>query len=265
LEKAFLKGIFFRAASSLDGLNRYAYCHNNPVKYVDPTGNITQEQGMALATGKATSVTTYNGDGTMTTTWANGKTWTGPSNNGNPSPTPNQPPTPTPTISPDEDKSSDDDQLGPLALNPNKDKDDKDDNDKNNKNRHTKDQEALFELIKSKIKNGDRLTPAEAEIVKGWGKEVGWEPEDHTSPEKAKHWVKGPHIHIGPIDHVPVDKKSSIEAIDAGRVAAILATLGMIAKAAEIVSGKAISPVMNFCPNNGINDMMYNYDPSQVY
>jgi RHS repeat-associated protein len=32
-------GRFIQADVLLDGLNRYAYGHNNPVKYVDPTGN----------------------------------------------------------------------------------------------------------------------------------------------------------------------------------------------------------------------------------
>jgi RHS repeat-associated protein len=33
-------GRFLQADSVLDGLNRYAYCHNNPVKYTDPTGHV---------------------------------------------------------------------------------------------------------------------------------------------------------------------------------------------------------------------------------
>jgi RHS repeat-associated protein len=31
-------GRFIQPDSKLDGLNRYAYCHNNPVRYTDPTG-----------------------------------------------------------------------------------------------------------------------------------------------------------------------------------------------------------------------------------
>lgn len=30
---------FIQADTVLDGLNRYTYCHNNPVRYTDPTGN----------------------------------------------------------------------------------------------------------------------------------------------------------------------------------------------------------------------------------
>jgi RHS repeat-associated protein len=33
-------GRFIQADSKLDGLNRYAYCHNNPIRYTDPTGDV---------------------------------------------------------------------------------------------------------------------------------------------------------------------------------------------------------------------------------
>jgi RHS repeat-associated protein len=36
-------GRFIQADVLLDGLNRYSYSHNNPLKYVDPTGNYTIE------------------------------------------------------------------------------------------------------------------------------------------------------------------------------------------------------------------------------
>ena len=32
-------GRFLQADSVLDGFNRYAYCHNNPIRFADPTGN----------------------------------------------------------------------------------------------------------------------------------------------------------------------------------------------------------------------------------
>ena len=35
-------GRFIQPDTVLDGLNRYAYCWNNPMNYVDPTGNATQ-------------------------------------------------------------------------------------------------------------------------------------------------------------------------------------------------------------------------------
>ena len=31
-------GCFLQADSILDGFNRYVYCHNNPIRFVDPTG-----------------------------------------------------------------------------------------------------------------------------------------------------------------------------------------------------------------------------------
>ncbi|MBN1649487.1 MAG: VCBS repeat-containing protein [Spirochaetales bacterium] len=35
---------FIQADSVLDGLNRYTYCHNNPIIYTDPTGMITTDE-----------------------------------------------------------------------------------------------------------------------------------------------------------------------------------------------------------------------------
>ena len=37
-------GRFLQADSILDGFNRYAYCHNNPINYCDPTGRMTEEE-----------------------------------------------------------------------------------------------------------------------------------------------------------------------------------------------------------------------------
>jgi RHS repeat-associated protein len=37
-------GRFIQADSVLDGANRYAYCHNNPVRYTDPTGERTGDK-----------------------------------------------------------------------------------------------------------------------------------------------------------------------------------------------------------------------------
>ena len=36
-------GRFIQPDTILDGLNRFAYCHNNPVKYTDPTGNTADD------------------------------------------------------------------------------------------------------------------------------------------------------------------------------------------------------------------------------
>ena len=33
----------FQGKNGEGGLNRYAYCHNNPVKYTDPTGNTADD------------------------------------------------------------------------------------------------------------------------------------------------------------------------------------------------------------------------------
>jgi hypothetical protein len=49
----------------LDGLNRYAYCGNNPINYTDPTGNISQSDAMSItiAAQNAQGITPGGGGG----------------------------------------------------------------------------------------------------------------------------------------------------------------------------------------------------------
>ena len=71
--------------------------------------------------------------------------------------------------------------------------------------RHTPDQEALVEIAKDKEKRGG-VSEEEAETLVQWGTEIGLEntrgPESHPNrPEGSK-----PHIHVGPVNHIPVNK-----------------------------------------------------------
>nr|WP_330085286.1 DUF6531 domain-containing protein [Methylocystis iwaonis] len=63
----------------------------------------------------------------------------------------------------------------------------------------TPDQSALIGLCKSAKRAG--VTEAEAGILLGWALFYGIPFRDDRS---ATHWVGGPHIHVGPVNHIPV-------------------------------------------------------------
>jgi hypothetical protein len=69
--------------------------------------------------------------------------------------------------------------------------------------RFTPDQQAAVDLAKE-AKNKGNLTKPEAETLVDWGQEVGFPqsrgPETHSG---RRHGSK-PHIHVGPINHIPV-------------------------------------------------------------
>ena len=66
----------------------------------------------------------------------------------------------------------------------------------------TPNQAALVDLAKWARRLG--ATPEEAETLLKWAEEYGLKALDHTGPKDAAHWVGGPHIHIGPVSHIPV-------------------------------------------------------------
>ena len=69
-------------------------------------------------------------------------------------------------------------------------------------NEFSEDAGALIDLAKEAIRRGG-LTCAEAEAMKKWGEEYGARvrgPETHPNRPFGKY----PHIHVGPVDHVPV-------------------------------------------------------------
>ena len=65
--------------------------------------------------------------------------------------------------------------------------------------RFSANQEALIELAKEAKRDG--ISVANAATLMDWADElqVTWRDDIGTS-----HWVGGDHIHIGPIDHIPV-------------------------------------------------------------
>jgi RHS repeat-associated protein len=65
--------------------------------------------------------------------------------------------------------------------------------------RFTPNQEALVDLAKQGRRTG--VTPEEADQLLQWADEVGLQGKDHVGTE---HWVGGDHIHVGPVDHIPV-------------------------------------------------------------
>ena len=66
----------------------------------------------------------------------------------------------------------------------------------------TSDQQALVALAKELARSG--ATEEEANTMLQWAREYGLKGLDHSAPADAAHWVGGPHIHVGPIDHIPV-------------------------------------------------------------
>ena len=68
--------------------------------------------------------------------------------------------------------------------------------------RNTPDEDALIQIAKD-ARNRGGVTPEQADILKDWGKEFGVPvrgPEVHP----GRPFGKDPHIHVGPVDHIPV-------------------------------------------------------------
>ena len=70
---------------------------------------------------------------------------------------------------------------------------------------HTPDQEAAIDLAKGAKHTG--VSPEDAETLVEWGNEVGLTPPSHgpeTHPDRKQPSSQNPHIHVGPVDHIPV-------------------------------------------------------------
>jgi len=70
--------------------------------------------------------------------------------------------------------------------------------------RHNRDQSALHELAERAQRTG--ITTENAETLLEWAKEYRMEPAlDHMN---ADHWIRGPHVRIGTVNHIPVRQGS---------------------------------------------------------
>ncbi len=67
----------------------------------------------------------------------------------------------------------------------------------------TPDQGAVVELAKNAEAVGRPLTAEEAEALLEWGEETGL--ENVRDDRGEDHWKEGPHIHIGPVNHIPTE------------------------------------------------------------
>ena len=65
--------------------------------------------------------------------------------------------------------------------------------------RFNENQQALIELAKRAQNVGAKLS--EARILLDWAREYGLKALDHIN---TTHWIGGPHIHIGPVNHIPI-------------------------------------------------------------
>lgn len=75
--------------------------------------------------------------------------------------------------------------------------------------RHTPDQQAVVDLAKDAEKRRGSVTNEEADTLVEWGKEVGFDEEIARGPESHpdRKFGKYKHIHIGPVNHLPVKER----------------------------------------------------------
>ncbi len=74
---------------------------------------------------------------------------------------------------------------------------------KKNEKVHTPDQEAVIDLAQEAKTRG--LSQSEAENLVEMGRQVGFENSRGPETHPNRHVGKDPHIHIGPVRHIPVN------------------------------------------------------------
>lgn len=77
----------------------------------------------------------------------------------------------------------------------------------NSGGRFSADQQALVALAKEAKalgRGGYKISASEAQTLLTWARELGLKALDDIK-NANNHWVGGPHIQIGPIDHIPVN------------------------------------------------------------
>ena len=65
--------------------------------------------------------------------------------------------------------------------------------------RHSADEQALVELAKRAQSTG--ISATEADTMLQWANEIGMRYRNDIG---TSHWIGGDHIHIGPVNHIPV-------------------------------------------------------------
>ncbi|GAB4226115.1 MAG: hypothetical protein Tsb0021_01850 [Chlamydiales bacterium] len=167
---------------TVDSINPYQFCFNNPFNYVDPTGEMIFALPL-LYWGGATVVSSIT---LADVALATAVVYVGAQAYYNPEVFPSY----TIPIF----------QL-PIAIN----------------NRHTPDQEAFLDLVNHSTGNGEKRIPAEdVPIIDEWGREVdfpGYRSNENDIKTENNHWIGGPHIHVKGAkggQHVPVEPGSKL-------------------------------------------------------
>ena len=158
----------------LGGINPYIYVNNNPTNYIDPYGNIALDAPISIAIGLAALyITNPEFRKAMETALERGVNRIKEISE--------EIASQCPLFTKNEEKSEEDSK------------------------KHTPEQEALVELAKEAAKNG--ANEEDAETLVEWGQEYGFPnsrgPESH--PNRGEGGSQE-HIHVGPINHIPVKR-----------------------------------------------------------
>jgi len=176
-------GRFITEDPAKDGLNWYTYVRNNPLKYTDPTGMWVQALPQLVDLGKALLYSTAVTSAVvlLNEVWDDVKDTLDYAFNMD--------------GEAEEPKSEGEEQSEPAP---------EETKENEGSKRHTPDQEAVIEIAQEGVENGG-VSEEDAETLVEWGKEAGFNnargPEVHPNRPGIG---KEPHIHIGPIRHLPV-------------------------------------------------------------
>ena len=173
--------------SIVEAANWYSYVSNNPVKYVDPTGEVAISSLLAGITYATLAIISWivvdevaNAAADIAEALSSAL--------------------PVLMSPPSDDTADEADQDGNQTSEENNSDNVSDGQAKTNQDkRHTPDQQALNELAKEGKRSG--VTNSDADTLLEWDQEVGMGGRDDRGED---HWVGGEHIHAGGQDHIPV-------------------------------------------------------------